>query len=93
MQTDTAIFTAYEEHKHSDVAEPEKNLMRAILRTAMDDMRKRGEAYRDAKRYLMSDEDYYVFSFISVCYHLDLCPRTIRTVMGLVGNRDSIMAA
>ena len=51
----------------------------------MEDMRKQGEAYRDARRYFMSNDDFYVYSFLSICYHLDLCPRTIRTVLGLFG--------
>lgn len=83
MDRDTAIFSAYEDHKHQDVAEAERNLMRAVLKTAMEDIRKRGEPYRDARRYFLSADEHYPFSFLNVCYHLDLCPRTIRTVVGL----------
>jgi len=78
------LFTAYDEHQPTDVAKAEKNLMRAILRSAMEDMRKRGEAYRDARRYFLSNDEYYVYSFLNVCYHLELSPRMIRNRLGLL---------
>ena len=80
---ETAIFIAHEDFSKRDIAEPEKNLMRAILRSAMEDIRKRGELYRDARRFFMSGDEFYVYSFLCICQHLDLCPRTIRTIMGL----------
>lgn len=80
---ETAIFIAHEDFTKRDIAEPEKNLMRAILRSAMEDIRKRGELYRDARRFFMSGDEFYVYSFLCICQHLDLCPRTIRTIMGL----------
>ena len=84
MRPDTVVvFTAFEDFSAPDSAEAERNLMRAILRSAMDDMRKRGEPYRDARRYLMSNDNYYLYSFMSVCQHLDLCPKTIRRLVGL----------
>ena len=85
MDTDIAIYTAYDDFKGIDSAEAEKNLMRALIKSAMDDMRKTGEASREAIRYFQSNEDYYLFSFLSVCRHLELCPRTIRAVVGLMG--------
>lgn len=78
-----AIYAAYDGHKGQDSAEAEKNLMRAILRTAMEDIQKRGEPYRDARRYLMGNDDLYLYSFLSVCHHLELCHKTVRTIVGL----------
>lgn len=83
MKEETAIFIAHEDHVHRDIAESEKNLMRAILRTAMDDLRKRGEVHRDARRYFLGTEDFYLYSFRSVCHHLQLCPKTVLTIVGL----------
>ena len=83
MRDDTAIFTAYDDHKELDMAEPERNLMRAILKSAMDDMTKRGEALRDAMLFFNNPDDSYLFSFKSICSHLDLCPLTIRFLVGL----------
>ena len=83
MREDTAIYTAYDDHKETDIAEPERNLMRAILKSAMDDMSKRGEALRDALLFFNNPDDSYLFSFRSICNHLDLCPLTIRFLVGL----------
>lgn len=77
------VYTAYEDFDVHDSAEAEKNLMRAILKSAMEDIRKRGEPYRDARRYFMSRDEQYLFSFLSVCNHLNLCPKTILYVLGL----------
>ncbi len=84
MRTDThQIYTAYEDYQNFDSADAEKNLMRAILRAAMDDIRKRGVAYRDARRYFLSGDEFYVYSFLNVCHHLELCPKTILQRLGL----------
>ena len=93
MEKETQIFVAYEEHDSFDIAEAEKNLMRAILKSAMDDFRKKGEPYRDARRYLLADEEQYLYSFKSVCYHLNLCPKTIRRVLGIAQNNQRQIAA
>ena len=92
-KTETAIFVAHDDYNKRDEAESEKNLMRAILQSAMEDIRKKGEAHRDARRYFSSKDDFYLYSFLSVCYHLDLCPRTIQTVIGLQENRDQVDAS
>ena len=83
FHAETAIFVAHEEYTKRDAAESEKNLMRAVLQAAMEDIKKKGEVYRDARRYFGSRDDFYLYSFMSVCYHLNLCPRTIRTLVGL----------
>jgi len=97
-RAETAIFIAHDDFRRRDVAEAERNLMRAVLQTAMEDISKKGEAYNDARRYFSSKDDYYLYSFLSICYHLDLCPRTIQTIMGLtpesvVREREEIPAA
>lgn len=83
MSTESAIETAFDDHVAFDVSEPERNLMRAVLRSAMEDIKKNGEAHRDALRFLSSDDDGYLYSFASICNHLNICPRTIRRVLGL----------
>lgn len=80
---DVAIYSAYDDYKSLDVAEAEKNLMRAILKSAMDDYNKSGEPGKEARRYINSQDDTYLYSFTSVCYHLGLCSDTIRTVSKL----------
>ncbi len=89
FRAETAIFVAHDDYQRRDIAEAEKNLMRAVLRTAMDDLQKKGEVYRDARRFFLSREEYYLYSFMSICYHLDLCPKTIYTIIGLVAEADN----
>lgn len=90
MRDATAIYTAYDDSEPFDTACPERNLMRAILRTAMDDIRKPGSRHREARRYLLSNDQCYLYSFLSICFHLDLCPRTIRVMLGLPADPDRI---
>ena len=83
---DTAIFEAFDDHVAKDPAIGERNLMRAILRTAFEDLNKRGEVYRLARHFILSEESSYVYSFRNICYTLNLCPVTIRTRLGLHKN-------
>ncbi len=87
MKADSAIFTAFEEHKGPDSAESERNLMRSILTLAMDDMRRGGDKFRDARRFFLSNESEYLFSFLSICNHLAICPTTIRMLVGVLPTR------
>lgn len=89
MQEEGTVFTAFDDHQMRDTAISERNLMRAIVRSAMEDLTKRGEIYRQARQFFLSNEDYYLFSFLSICYHLGLCPKTIRIKLGLVSDRQS----
>jgi hypothetical protein len=92
MQTedkaDSAIYSAFEDHVNKDPALGERNLMRAILRTAFEDLTKRGEAYRLARMFLISEDTTYVYSFRSICNSLNLCPVTIRARLGLHKSSD-----
>lgn len=83
LTDDKAIYAAFDDVLPTDSAISEKNLMRAVLQTALEDIRKRGELYRQARLYLLCEEDYYLYSFLSICYHLNLCPKTIRSRLGL----------
>lgn len=83
FRDDTAIHTAYEDYETLDSAMPERNLMRALLKTALDDIRKSGDVYRDARAWLLSSEEEYLYSYVSVCRHLNMCPVTILRVCGL----------
>jgi hypothetical protein len=86
---DSAIFTAFDDHKQVDFSEPEKNLMRSVLSTALDDVCKGGDRARDALRFFASRDDDYLFSFLNICYHLDLCAITVQKLAGIaaVSNR------
>ncbi len=89
MKPETAIYTAYDDHVGLDFSEPEKNLMRAILKTAIEDLRKSGESHRDAYNFFKSIDETYVFSFRSICNHLNLCHKTVLVLCGLLGGGEA----
>jgi hypothetical protein len=88
----TAIYVAYDDTEPLDSALPERNLLRAILLTAMSDLKKSGEPSRRATEYFLNPDDEYVFSFISVCNHLDIDPHRILIVTGLLKPKSSALA-
>ncbi|RMG43617.1 MAG: hypothetical protein D6719_03515 [Candidatus Dadabacteria bacterium] len=83
---DTAIFTAYEEEGPFDSSVPEKNLLKAILLSAIADLKKTGETRKKATEFFLSEEDDYIFSFKSICSYLNVDPEIILMVAGLRGN-------
>jgi hypothetical protein len=82
-RANTAIYVAFEDHQGIDPAEPERNLLRAIMLTALSDLRKEGESRKKAIEYFLNPEDEYLFSFQSVCTLLDIDPKQILVVAGL----------
>ena len=80
---ETAIYVAYEDCEPQDGSLPEKNLLRAILINAMHDLRKNGRQAQRAIDYFLSPEDDYLFSFRSVCSHLNLDEHKVLQVVGL----------
>ncbi|MBN8549851.1 MAG: hypothetical protein J0M12_11100 [Deltaproteobacteria bacterium] len=81
----TAIYVGFEECPPYDTATPERNLLRAILLTAMSDLKRQGESHREASEFFLSEDESYVFSFVSICNHLDVDPNQILLVTGLKG--------
>ena len=84
---DTAIYVAYEESEPLDSALAERNLLRAILLNALHDLRKNGDQAKKAIEYFLNPEDDYIFSFKSVCNHLDLDGHRVLQVIGLSNGR------
>ncbi len=80
---ETALYVAFEEHEHFDPALPERNLLRAILLSALSDLRKPGEPSRRATDYLMNDDESYIFSFQSICNFLNIDSKQVLIVAGL----------
>jgi hypothetical protein len=89
----TAIYVAYDEHEAVDPAMPERNLLRAILTTAMSDLKKPGEPSRKAVEYFLSPDDEYIFSFVSVCNFLEIDPKRVLKVTGLLDGAKRTDAA
>lgn len=88
MKADSAIYEAFDDHTPIDPAVAERNLMRAMLRLALDDLRKGGDPAEDAKDFLLSDEEQYLFSFMSICRELNFCAETVRKISGLWGEPE-----
>lgn len=82
-RAETAIFFAFDDYNKHDPAEPEKTLMAAILKSALEDLKKVGAPARAAKEYMISNDRNYLYSFINVCLHLDICPKTVRALFGM----------
>lgn len=80
---DSAMFIAYDDLAAFDESEPEKKLLRAIIVSALSDIRSTGIESRQATQFFLSPEDDYVFSFRSICDYLHLDPKKILTVAGL----------
>jgi len=80
---DTAIYTAYDGFTPSNVTEPEKKLMLAILNQAMADITKRGTLYKDARCFFMEKESEYLYSFPVICQQLGICPKKLLQYVGL----------
>lgn len=76
--------TAYEDVVPFDPSQPEKNLLRAILLSAIADARKPGLAGRKACEFLLSREEDYILSFRAICSHLNVDPKQILYVTGLL---------
>ena len=93
MREETAIYTAFDDHVAVDIAEPEKNLMRSILRSAIEDFGKTGEVYRDARLFFLSRNREYLFSFLNICNHLNVSPESILRKIGLVPGKEDRLAA
>jgi hypothetical protein len=76
-------YIAFEEIVPYDPALPERNLLRAIILNALADLRKPGETQREATKFFLSEEEDYIFSFQSICNHLDVDAEQILLVAGL----------
>jgi len=81
---DIALFAAYEDIIPWDASTPEKNLLRAMLITAMADYRKKGKIHRLAFEYFTNTSESYPFSFRCVCRTLDVNPEDILRRIGLL---------
>ncbi|MDD2942510.1 MAG: hypothetical protein PHC51_06015 [bacterium] len=78
MNNNSAISTAYDGFNGEDPSASERELMLAILRSAVEDAGKHGLHGREALCYIMNEDEYYPFSFISICSYLNICPNKLR---------------
>lgn len=81
---DSAIFVAYDDWDHPELAGPERSLLRAVLLNAVADLRRPGEHQRKATDFFLSKDEEYMFSFHSICSYLNIDPQQVLVVTGLV---------
>lgn len=82
-KSEQAIYVAHEDSPPFDPAAPEKNLLRAILMSALSDLRKSGETGKKAQEFFLDIDEDYVFSFRSICSYLNVDPDKILLVTGV----------
>ena len=83
QEKDIALFTAYDDWEGHDPSRPEKNLLLAVLLSAINDLSKDGDAQRKATQFFLNHEDDYLFSFRTICDYLKIDPNRILFVTGL----------
>ena len=89
----TAVHSAYDEQDAFDFSVPEKNLLKAVLLSAISDLNRPGELGRRANEYLLNGDEKYIFSFRSICEHLSIDPKRILRVAGLLSAQDGACTA
>jgi hypothetical protein len=77
------IISTADDERPFDPAKPERSLLLAVLMSAMSDLNKNGSSSRHAVEYLLDPDEKYVFSFVSVCQHLDIDPCLVLNKLGL----------
>lgn len=86
------VYHAYGDIDPLDPSDPEKELLRAILVGAIQDMRKESLEKRKATEFFLSPEDDYVFSFLSICDYLKIDPNKVLVVTGIKkGSKSKIV--
>lgn len=81
-EKDSTIFTAYEDWEELDPVRPEKNLLFAVLMSAMNDLRRDGETRRKATEFFLNNDESYLFSFRTICDYLSLDPGHVLYIAG-----------
>ena len=80
---ETTIYVASEDVEPLDSARPEKRLLKAILLSALSDLKKPGDPSRQAVQYFLNPNEEYIFSFRSVCNFLEIDPGRVLRIAGL----------
>ena len=86
---ETKIVNLDTENRGFDFSEPEKELMLAILKSAVTDLEKGDKASMlKAKRFFLNQENDYIFSFLSICELLSVTPGKIIEETGLANDTE-----
>ena len=80
------IFTEKE-----DKTIAERRLMRALLDSAIEDLKEEGESYKSALKFFLSKNEQYAFSFRNICRELTLDPKQIFLVLGFLLEKEKVV--
>jgi hypothetical protein len=86
FEPDTLVSAQYFENLRSKTIEPEKRLMLAILEDAVNCFQanvmaqsgSRKKLFRETEDWIVTQDDDWIFSFVSVCENLRLNPEYVR---------------
>ncbi len=80
---ETIILTIDDFEDYFNPFEPERSLLAAIILNAISDLHSNKRDAAIAKNYLLDQSEDYIFSFRSICNHLDIDYRTVLAHAGL----------
>lgn len=82
-EKNVTIHAAYDDVEPHDPIRPEKNLLLAVLLSAMSDLKQDGDVKRKACEFFLDREEDYLFSFRSICDYLSIDPDKVLVVTGI----------
>lgn len=85
---ETLIISIDDDNYPSDPVSSERDLLKAVLFSAISDLEKEGYVAKDALRFFLNPDSEYIFSFRSICEYLKIPPEHILESTGLVDNPE-----
>ncbi len=82
-EKNSVSYQAYDDYEHLDPSSAERDLLRAVLLGALQDIKKDGSEKRKATEFFLSPDDDYIFSFLSICDFLNIDPTKVLMVAGI----------
>ncbi len=85
---ETLIISIDDDIYPSDPVGSERDLLKAVLFSAISDLEKEGYVAKEALRFFLNPDSEYVFSFRSICEYLRIPPEHVLESTGLVDNPE-----
>ncbi len=85
---ETLIISIDDDFYPSDPVSSERDLLKAVLSSAISDLEKEGYIAKEAVRFFLNPDSEYIFSFRSICEYLKIPPEQVLESTGLVDNPE-----
>ena len=85
---ETVIFNIDDDLHPSDGVSSERDLLKAVLFSAIGDLDKDGYIAKEAQRFFLNPDSEYLFSFRSICEYLRIPPEQVLESAGLIHNPE-----